>query len=397
MATRNARSRRLGTATLLLALALAGCGGQEADDDAAELPHRNQAEPIAEPREGSIAGVDGEPPAGASGGVALIYHHVSGDTPPSTSVTPERFREQLDYLAAHDFEVWPLPRLIEAARNDEPIPPRTVAITFDDAYRSVYTEAFPELRERGWPFTVFVATDAVGRHAIYSDWDELREMEDAGATLANHSVSHPHMARARVDEDETDWLARMEREILDAQARLDEELAEPARMFAWPYGESSPPVRALLREHGFTGFGQQSGAIGPASHDFAALPRFPIATAFADLDDFARKVRTRPLPVTATEPDSGVLGPDTERPRLTLTLDDGPFRPAAVACFAGGRPIETERVGDDPPRLRVRADQPLAVGRTHYTCTAPATDGDYFLWFTFVWMKPYADGRWYDE
>jgi hypothetical protein len=39
--------------------------------------------------------------------VALIYHHVNVDTPALTSVTPDVFEQHLNYLAEHQFNVWP--------------------------------------------------------------------------------------------------------------------------------------------------------------------------------------------------------------------------------------------------------------------------------------------------
>ena len=91
--------------------------------------------------------------------VILIYHHVADDTPASTSVTPERFAAHLDYLGDNDFNVMPLMDLLDAIRDEKPLPENSVAITFDDAYRSVYTIARPMLDARGWPYAVFVSTE----------------------------------------------------------------------------------------------------------------------------------------------------------------------------------------------------------------------------------------------
>ncbi|MDZ7829868.1 MAG: polysaccharide deacetylase family protein [Halofilum sp. (in: g-proteobacteria)] len=117
----------------------------------------------------------------ASSGVVLEYHHVAEDTPPSTSVTPATFQRHMDYLADNGFEVWPLPRLIETVRKGGEVPDRTVAITFDDGYRSVYREVFPRLQKRGWPFTIFITTGYLdGGDRNFVTWDQLREMEAAG-------------------------------------------------------------------------------------------------------------------------------------------------------------------------------------------------------------------------
>lgn len=343
----------------------------------------------------TLLGLVAAMPALAGSGVVLEYHHVSSDTPPSTSVDPATFEKHMDHLADNGFNVWPLSRLVEAVRSGDEVPPKTVALTFDDAYRSVYTEVLPRMRARGWPFTVFVATGPIDDGIdAYATWEQLREMEAAGATIANHSVSHEHMVRRRAHDSESAWREWLRGEIVDAQERLEAEVRDPAKLFAYPYGEFSPPVQRIVRELGHVGFGQQSGAFGPES-DFTALPRFPIATAFASLDSFALKVRSRPLPVASTEPESGVLGPDVARPELRITLRDGPYRPESVRCYIGGQPAEIERVGDSPAVLSVRPADTIGSGRTKYNCTAPATDSDSWFWYSFVWMKPLPDGSWY--
>src|SRR5690625_4169900 len=80
--------------------------------------------------------------------VVLQYHHVSDTTPPSTSVTPELFEQHLDYLAAEGFHVASLPEIVAKLKKDEALPDKTVVLTFDDAYSSVYDIAFPLMKAR---------------------------------------------------------------------------------------------------------------------------------------------------------------------------------------------------------------------------------------------------------
>ncbi len=332
-----------------------------------------------------------------SSAVVLVYHHVSDETPRSTSVSPQRFREHLEHLEEHAFTVWSLPRLLAALQHGEPIPERTVAITFDDAYASVYDTAWPMLRERGWPFTVFVSTQYLDdRLASYMTWSQLRDIEQDGATIANHSRNHPSMAQPQPGESRPQWLARLRAELEDAQARLEAETRAPARIFAWPYGEYSPPAQALLSELDFIGMAQQSGALGPAS-DFTALPRYPMAFGFDDLEQFALKVRTRPLPTLAVEPTGGVLTPDQTDVSVRFGVDpSSAIRIDALNCFSRGQPLEIDRIGNNPPRFRVANVQPLPVGRTTFNCTAPARDANVWYWVSFLWMRPRPDGSWYE-
>ena len=195
--------------------------------------------------------------------VILVYHHIGTTTPASTSVTPERFASHLDLLAAGGYRVVPLADVVEALRSGKALPDRAVVLTFDDAYRSVYTEAFPRLRHRGWPFTVFVNTDAVdGRHANTMNWNQLREIEDGGGTAGNHSRTHDHLVRRRDGETREQWRRRVGDDIVWARRRLEAELAAPLDMFAYPYGEFTAELEALVRGLGLAAVGQQSGPVG---------------------------------------------------------------------------------------------------------------------------------------
>ena len=146
--------------------------------------------------------------------VVLLYHHVSDSTPAITSVTPKQFEQQLQFIEQNGFQVWPLPKIIKHLSNDLSLPDKTVAITFDDSYQSVFTEAFPRLQKRKWPFTIFVSTDAVDQQFKYhTSWDQLRTMAASGATIANHSTTHRHLLIRLKNESQLQWRQRIEQDI----------------------------------------------------------------------------------------------------------------------------------------------------------------------------------------
>ncbi len=342
------------------------------------------------------------PPAARAGdhAVILLYHHVATDTPPSTSVDPATFAAHLDYLASHDFNVWPLSKILSHIVNGQPIPDNTVALTFDDAYASVYSEAFPRLKRRSWPFTVFVSTNYIDKHyKNYMTWDQLRDISQHGGELGNHSRSHPHLTRRIDGESESQWRERVSAEITGAQQRLTAETHEPIKVFAYPYGEYSPLLEKIIAGLGFYAVGQQSGAVGKVS-DLYAVPRFPMAGSYADQKQFVTKVHTRPLPVTVLAPNDPFLGGGPVRPVLRLKIGDGNFRIQRLACYASGQGRmfvdwvdRKQRIVDVSPKT------PLSTGgRYKYNCTAPSSkqDGVYF-WYSHLWMKKNPDGTWYSE
>ena len=117
----------------------------------------------------------------------LMYHRVGNADHPSTNVTEAQFRAHLDYLETEGFNVVPLARVVEALEANRPLPPRTVAITFDDGYRSVGETAHPMLEARGFPYTVFVNTEPVNAgQAGHMSWERMRGLAAQGVRFANH-------------------------------------------------------------------------------------------------------------------------------------------------------------------------------------------------------------------
>jgi biofilm PGA synthesis lipoprotein PgaB len=316
--------------------------------------------------------------------VVLMYHRFGEDRHPSTSVRIEQFEAHLEYLERAGYTVVPLSAVVAAVHGEADLPERAVAITVDDAYRSVYEVAWPSLRARGYPFTVFVATDPVDAGgATYMTWEQMREMEPAGATFANHGASHRSYVLWPGVASEIDRLARVRADIEHAERRLAGELHPLPGIFAYPYGEYDTSIVALMDDLGYVAFGQQSGAIG-ASSDPRALPRFPMAEAFAEIDDFALKVATLVLPVAAVRPWEPVTR--ARRPRIEVTLADTDADLDHLACFVGGQGEVEVKWIDMGRRFEVGPKADLPPGRNRVNCTAPSASGDRFHWFSHPWI-----------
>lgn len=326
--------------------------------------------------------------------VILTYHHVSAATPSSTSLTPQEFAAHLNLIADSGYVVWPLAQLLERLRAGQGVPQNAVALTFDDAYQSVFTEARPLLEARGWPYTIFVTTDAIDhRQSPYMTWEQLRTLVAEGVGIGNHSTHHTHLARQTVGESQTAWRQRVREDIEHAAGRLKIELGVSASLFAYPYGEYSQALRAEIADMDLIGLGQHSGPIGFDS-DFLALPRFPVAGNYAGLDDLALRLKTQPLNIQA-EPVGPQLLASTEE--ITLRVPPGPYDSAQIACYASGQGrMHLELM--DSGRYKIRPMRPLLAGRSKYNCTIPhdSESGVYF-WWSYLLMKPHADGSWYDN
>lgn len=329
-------------------------------------------------------------PCVSSHAVILIYHHVSGTTPASTSVSPELFEEHLNFLADKGFRVMALPAVVSKLKAGETLPDSVVVLTFDDGYSTVYSEAFPRLKKRGWPFTVFVCPEAItkGRGPVMT-WDQLREMSTGGATVAVHGLHHEFMNRARPGEERDDHLQRLEEELVLAHKQIADQQIAVADLLAYPYGEYSPEVQKIVENLGWTAFGQQSGAAG-SNGDFTCLPRFPMAAGFASLSSFGDKASSLPLPtssVTKMDPNLTFESAAKAAPVLTLNLKIDCLGPSEIQAYASGvGKISINWLDRSAGTLQIQAPNPLPRGRSRYNVTASVPGTRRWYWFSQVWI-----------
>lgn len=125
--------------------------------------------------------------------------------------------------------------------RDGSLPQRAVALTFDDAFASVVSEAAPRLRRRGWPATIYCVADYLGGS---NDWptqpvgaprrplaspDELAELAASGFELGAHTLTHPPLSQLTGD--------ALQAEVVGCKRPLERLAGRPIRTFACPYGE----------------------------------------------------------------------------------------------------------------------------------------------------------------
>lgn len=334
---------------------------------------------------------------GSQAAVVILYHHVSDKTPKSTSISPAQFEAQMDYLEKNNFKVVSLLELTEKLRNGDSLPDKTVAISFDDSYASVYESAYPRLKKRGWPFTFFVNTDSVGTAKIFVNWNQLREMSKHGVTIANHTTQHNHLPRREKNESASDWSKRISAEITAAQLKIEQEIGYAPKILAYPFGEYDTEVQKIAEKLGYIAFGQQSGVLYNDG-DLQAVPRFPFGGSFTELDDFVMKVNSRPMPVKKVSfysdkesAQENVIVKHGAKPWLVLELADASLL-KKINCFATGQGAITVEIIDN--KLWVQAKQALAPGRVRYNCTAYSGEKGRFYWYTQQWLVTDNRGGW---
>ncbi|MFG2824433.1 polysaccharide deacetylase family protein [Kitasatospora sp. NPDC048365] len=210
------------------------------------------------------------------------------------------FEAHLDLLQ-RSFSPVPLSQVEEALHGGRPLPPHSVLITFDDGDHTVHSRALPLLAARGIPAVCFVIADLVGTDTPFW-WDEveqlvrqggrtrrvppappeitvhtlkllpeyerrlaleelratsalapprqrqltaveLRELEEGGITVGNHTLTHPCLDRCDDGQVRT--------EVLEAHERLTGLLGHAPTAFAYPNGNSDDRAHHLLSRAGY--------------------------------------------------------------------------------------------------------------------------------------------------
>jgi len=312
----------------------------------------------------------------ADSAVILMYHRFGESAYPATSIRLDQFDAHIEELRSGGYTVLPVPDIIAALRAGQPLPERTIGITVDDAYLSVYAEAWPRLHRAGFPFTLFVATDAIDRKfANYMSWDQIRELRDNGVTIGSQTASHLHMP--------ANSEARNREDLRKSNERFQAELGARPPLFAYPFGEASRRIQQIVSEAGFAdSFGQHSGVLHPSS-DRHYTPRFALNENFGDIKRFKLIANSLPVPYSDLSPADPTLAQNPPLFGFTLAKEAGQMR--GLTCYAGDQgKLQMERLG---PRVEVRLARPFAPGRARINCTAPGPDGRW-RWLGMLYYVP---------
>ena len=228
-----------------------------------------------------------------------MYHRFGEPSYPSTNIQIERFKKHLEELKNPKYNVLGLLEIINKLKAGKGLPDYAVAISIDDAFLSVYKNAWPILQKQNIPFTLFVATDPIDQGLSgYMNWDQIRELKRNGVEIGSQTKSHPHMHKLTEQQ--------IRKEINYSNSRFEEELGEKPKLFAYPYGEYNLVAKKVVKETFIASFGQHSGSAHP-SMGFHELPRFAMNESYGGLDRFLLAAGSLPFVVSEIHPKSPVV------------------------------------------------------------------------------------------
>jgi peptidoglycan/xylan/chitin deacetylase (PgdA/CDA1 family) len=186
-------------------------------------------------------GVPYSVPEGVS---VLMYHMIGNEQGNAAIMTEANLRIQMNYLRDHGYHPITMQELYDYVTKGAPLPEKPVCITFDDGYLDSYTIVYPLMKEYGYPWTLFLITDDVGKPYNRMTWDQLKEMADSHTvTIANHTLSHPKLHNLATAKEK-------EKEIVEANQALKYHLGIDNPWLAYPYGDYDDEVVAIAKKAG---------------------------------------------------------------------------------------------------------------------------------------------------
>ena len=210
------------------------------------------------------------------GKLPILTYHSIDHSDSILSVTPEKFLSHMTVLANSGYQIVSLHEVVSYLKIPRFFPEKTAALTFDDGFQNFYEEAFPVLKNFGFPATVFLVAGWCGRKNSWPgqhktipsfdllDWKDIKEMAGQGIEFGSHTMNHYNLSQISSEE--------AEQEIAQSQKTIQEAIGQEVKFFAYPYGLHTPEVKTIVKKR-FAGACSVKMDYVTSESDLYALPR----------------------------------------------------------------------------------------------------------------------------
>lgn len=200
----------------------------------------------------------------------LAYHKVQNQAELGVSNTsPKQFERQIKYLCQNGFKSTSIEDYVKGRSFGD----KHVIITFDDAYTSVFENAFPILDKYNFKATIFVITKFVGEYnswdyhfkkfrITHCDWEQIKELRNKGWEVGSHTVSHPNLKKIS---SRKLWF-----EIRYSKEVIENYLNSEVTTISYPFGSYNGETIDVVRSSGYE-------AACTLGHNYPYNENFPFA------------------------------------------------------------------------------------------------------------------------
>jgi poly-beta-1,6-N-acetyl-D-glucosamine N-deacetylase len=288
--------------------------------------------------------------------VTLSYHDVQvEESYEPLTISKARLIEQFAWLKKNNFHPVNLQALIDAQRQNKPLPDKAVLLTFDDGHASSYNIVFPLLKSFGFPAVLSIVTSWIETEhqesVLYGTdlrprndfltWRQIKEMHDSGLfEIATHSHDlhkgipanpqgslQPAATTRRYEtslqgyESDEVFAHRIALDLEQSVKLIERHLKLKPRIMNWPYGAYSVETLQLAQKQGLSISLTLDEGKNKLNEAFL-IKRHMVCNAM-DIDDFEAILNYDPkrIPIRVAQIDMDYIhDPDSEQTLRNLNL-----------------------------------------------------------------------------
>jgi len=227
--------------------------------------------------------------------VAVLGYHDFSETEQETAmrIRTSKFREQMETIRELGLAVIPMSDFIAWKKGEKTIPAKSVVITIDDGWKSVYTDAYPILKEFGYPFTIFLYKDYVDGGGKAMTTGMVKEMLKHGANLGSHSTTHPFPQTVKKHQKHgvKEYDQFLDVEMRESKRYLEQQFKKNVPTYAYPGGFFTEEMLIKAEQVGYSHlFTVQPGKVNRNLTN-NILPRYIILGNYDKIFEFAINFR----------------------------------------------------------------------------------------------------------
>ncbi|HEV2981494.1 MAG TPA: polysaccharide deacetylase family protein [Solirubrobacteraceae bacterium] len=235
-----------GAAALTLAAIVAGCGGSTSS--ATHAFGGAGATPAGSTGAGAPATVNGPP---GHGTIPILMYHVIAPAPatapyPGLYVQPGEFAEQMHALKQAGWHAVTLDQVQAYWQHGASLGAgKPIVLSFDNGYRSQYTQALPVLRSLGWVGDENIQLSGLPPSQGGLTQEQVKGLLGAGWELDTQGYNHADLI--------TLGPAELRYQVAATRQALRQRYGVPVNWFCYPSGHYNATVIAAVRAAGFVG------------------------------------------------------------------------------------------------------------------------------------------------
>ncbi|NME83118.1 polysaccharide deacetylase family protein [Clostridium sp. SM-530-WT-3G] len=173
----------------------------------------------------------------------LYYHSVNDSVDNEVTISPSLLKKELEYIKNQGYTTLSLKEVENYILNNQPIPEKSILITFDDGYMDNYYNAYPILKELNMKATIFCITSELDG-SYYLSEDAIKEMSKNNIDIESHTLNHPHLNSLTYDEQL--------KELTESKAKLENITGNKITAIAFPFGDYNEDSIKAAKNSGYT-------------------------------------------------------------------------------------------------------------------------------------------------